>query len=96
MQKEETKFSHCGCCSELVEVPIDTCDEDVYCKQCMGDPEAKRFKAQIGWAGRMFYEARFDIIRKKLKPENQAKWDKLSYERKCSIIGKAIQKGLMI
>lgn len=96
MAQESLKYAYCGCCSNMVQVSVDVNDEDVYCKDCMGNPEAKRFRKRIGWAGRMFYEARFPVIRKNLKPENKAKWDSFSYERKCTIIGKAIEKGLMI
>ena len=90
------KWEFCGCCGNSVQVDDDVNGEDVYCEGCMGNPRARNFKKRIGWAGQMFFEARFDIIRKSLKPENQAKWDSFNYERKCNIIGKAIERGLMI
>lgn len=96
MEKEGTELAACGCCGNFVEVPVGTCWEDVYCKDCMGNPEARSFRKKIGWAGQMFYEARFDVVRKQLSPESQAKWDKCSYAKKCSIIGHFIEKGLMI
>ena len=96
MSTREFKYAHCGCCDNMVKVAMDVCEEDVYCTRCMGSPRAKTFKGSIGWAGRMFFEARFDILRKQLKPENQVKWDSFDYERKCRIIGHAIEKGLMI
>ena len=71
-------------------------EEDVYCTSCMGSPRAKTFKGSIGWAGRTFFEARFPIVRNALSEDKRVKWDSWSYERKCLLIGRLIEKGAMI
>ncbi len=91
-----TKLAFCGCCGETGEISVDNCEEDYYCTKCMGDSESKSVKKRLGWAGRMFFEARFPIIRKQLNDTQKAKWDSFSYEKKCGVIGRAIEKGLMI
>ena len=97
MQTQETKIEYCGCCGASVKVALDVNGEDVYCTRCMGSPRAKTFKGSIGWAGKMFFDARIPIIRNNLSSEeNKLKWDALNYERKCNFIGKMIEKGVMI
>jgi hypothetical protein len=97
MQKQETKTEYCGCCGAPVKVALDVNGEDVYCTRCMGSPKAKTTKGKLGWAGRMFFDARIPIVRKNLSSEaNQLKWDAMSYEKKCAFIGKMIEKGVMI
>ena len=97
MQTQETKTVSCGCCGGPVKVAEEVNAEDVYCNRCMGSPKAKTFKGSIGWAGKMFFEARFNVVRNNLsKEEHKLKWDSMSYEKKCSFIGKMIEKGVMI
>lgn len=94
---QNTKIVSCGCCGRSVKVSEDTNQEDVYCTRCMGSPKAKTFKGSIGWAGKMFFDARIPIVRKNLsKEEYRLKWDSFSYEKKCAFIGKMIEKGVMI
>ena len=41
----------------------------------------KAARRKMGWAMTMFCEARFDIVRRHLSPEAQAKWDSISYAK---------------
>jgi len=50
---------------------------------------------QLDSANRAFYEARFDIVRKKLCSENQAEWDKLPFTRKCLVIQDLIKADIL-
>jgi hypothetical protein len=50
---------------------------------------------QLDSANLAFYEARFDIVRKKLCPENQAGWDNLPFTRKRLVIEDLIKAGIM-
>jgi hypothetical protein len=85
------------------------CDNDFgHCRSCFGDrtttlppPTAPKkreraVKRKIGWAMACFFEARFDIVRAKLNPEQQAKWDGFSYEQKCTMVASFVKKGWMI
>ena len=54
-----------------------------------GNPKRKDWLAK-------FCEARFDTLRQSLSPENQAKWDGFSYDKKCSVIQSMVSKGYMI
>jgi hypothetical protein len=56
----------------------------------------KAMRRKMGWAMTMFCESRFDIIRKNLNPRNQAEWDTLSFEKKCSVVQSFVKKGFMI
>lgn len=87
---------YCSSCGKLFKTD-ETETEGVYCKDCNGYPTSRKIKRRIGKNGQMFFEARFDIVRDRLgKEENKKKWDKMSYEEKCVMITKLIQKGLMI
>jgi len=75
------------------------------CRECFGEPPAKgervtmdeaTVKRRLGWAGRTFYESRFDTVRKSLTPDNQAKWDACAYGKKVLIISQLIEKGRAI
>lgn len=71
------------------------------CRECGGDDKAdistdEGWKKRIGWGLRMFYEARFDIVRKRLSEEARKKWDASSYRKKCLIIAEFVREGLMI
>lgn len=65
------------------------------CKECGGDSEAEDIKKRMGWGMVCFVEARFDIIRKRLKPENQAKWDRCSWEKKALTVLEFVEQGVM-
>jgi len=79
-----------------------------HCTNCFGDrtttlppPTAPKkreraVKRKLGWAMACFFEARFDIVRAKLNPEQQAKWDGFSYEQKCTMVASFVKKGWMI
>jgi len=66
------------------------------CKDCGGDAKAPDIKGKLGWAGRCFFEARFDVVRRALSSENQAKWDTWPYERKVALVTRLVEKGSMI
>jgi hypothetical protein len=53
-------------------------------------------RKSLGWQRTMFCEARFDAVRKALRPANQNKWDRLSYARKCVVVMDFVWKGYMI
>ena len=98
-------YVECSCCGKSIpntkkhNVAHGTgkCDKGFgHCRECFGDPKADSFKKQLGWGMQMFYEARFDTVRKALSPENVEKWDKLSYEKKCLMIAGLVEKGAMI
>ena len=56
----------------------------------------KAAKRKMGWAMTMFCEGRFDIVRRHLSPEAQAKWDNISYAEKCLVVQAFVKKGIMI
>lgn len=74
------------------------------CRSCFGTPSDKdvksmtdeEFKEALGWAHVTFLEARFDVIRSALKPENQKKWDETPYKKRCVIVTRFVAKGLII
>ena len=55
----------------------------------------KALSRHLESANRTFYDARFDIVWKKLCPENQAGWDKLPFTRKCLLIHDLIKAGIV-
>ena len=72
------------------------------CKECGGDKSVKDIKSEegvkkkMGWAMQTFCEARFDVIRKSLKPENRAKWDRCTYAKKVMVVLGFVEKGSII
>lgn len=77
------------------------------CVECGGDKKAgegkpakemteAQLKRRIGWAGRTFYEARFEILEKKLRPDLVEKFRAMSYAKKIAIVAKMIERGAMI
>ena len=96
----------CSCCGHGLE---DTPEENVaygevpypydngygMCKSCGGDKDSDDFKTFIGFQGQVFFESRFDVIRKALNEENQKKFDELTYDQKCHIIMKALEDGIL-
>lgn len=97
----------CSCCRTLI---ADTPEQNACygiepyphdegfgeCLRCYGDPAAKEFRDQLGWAGRTFYDVRIEIVRGLLSPQKRKAFDELSYERKVIFIGRAIERGLLI
>jgi hypothetical protein len=100
----------CSCCGKYIaDTPEENLDFETrgqdagygHCRECFGEPTVKgtdeaAVKKRLGWAGQIFYESRFDTVRKALNPENQSKWDKCSYAKKVLLIGQMIEKGQMI
>lgn len=75
------------------------------CVECGGDKNAGKgektlteatVKRRLGWAGRMFYEARFEVLEKKLRPELAEKFKAMSYAKKVTVIAGMIERGHMI
>ena len=71
------------------------------CRGCGGDPTAdmttdEGIQRRMGWQMTTFCEARFDVVRKNLKPQQQAKWDGLSYAKKCSVVLGLVREGSII
>jgi hypothetical protein len=62
-------------------------------KREMTENAARR---RLGWQRTMFCEARFDVIRQKLNPQNQEGWDRLSFAKKCLVVMDFVKKGYMI
>jgi len=50
----------------------------------------------MGWQMTTFREARFDLLRRNLNAENQAKWDGLSYAKKCSVVLRLVRDGTIV
>lgn len=97
----------CGCCGRglhnnagenthfgIIPYP----DDEGYgmCVECGGDKKSKDFRKRLGWAGEAFYDARVEVLRNNLSPENKAKFESMTYERKVVIIVKLIERGSMI
>jgi hypothetical protein len=104
---EQPAYVKCSCCGELIENSADknACfgiepypHDDGFgeCFECGGDPHSDDILVRLGWMGRTFYEARMDIVRECLSPENRTKFDAMDYERQIAFIGRCIEKGLMI
>ncbi len=77
------------------------------CRECGGDDNVAagkkvsemteaQFKKRLGWGKQVFFEARFDNVRKNLSPDNQEKWDKLDYKKKVYFVTKLVEEGKMI
>jgi len=100
----------CSCCGkDMHDTPEENLDfnergQDTgygHCRECFGEPEAKgtseaAVKRRLGWAGKVFYETRFESLAKALKPEQRAKFEAMPYSKKVVIIGKMIEKGYMV
>lgn len=54
------------------------------------------FKRSLGWAGRTFYEARFEALEKSLNEANREKFAKLPYKKKVAVVAGLVEKGAMI
>ena len=79
-----------------------------HCTDCFGEPpkpEEKptgklrteaECKRQLGWAGQVFYEARFDTLRKSLKGKQLEHFESMPYAKKLIIVARLIEKGYMI
>jgi len=63
-----------------------------WCKKCFGDEKSKNFKKRIGLIGQIFFETIFIIIKSYLSEENKKRWNTLTYEQKCYVVAKMIEK----
>lgn len=104
---DESGYLNCGCCGELIRhTPEENAhfgiepypDDRGYgmCRACGGNPNAADFREQLGWAGRTFFEARFEVLRDALSDGNRAKFDGMSYRQKVSVITRLIENGALI
>jgi hypothetical protein len=71
------------------------------CTECGGDPTAdmttdEGVKRRMGWQMTTFCEARFELLRQSLKPQQQSHWDGLSYAKKCSTVLSLLRDGTII
>jgi hypothetical protein len=71
------------------------------CRECGGDRAAdtttdEGVRKRMGWQMATFCEARFDLVRRHLHAGNRARWDALSYARKCSVVLGLVRDGTII
>jgi hypothetical protein len=69
------------------------------CLDCGGDKRETALteaaiKRRLGWAGRMFYEARFEVLEKKLRPDLAEKFRAMTYGKKIVVVAGLVEKGL--
>lgn len=77
---------------------IDRICDDEKRRQCWPELSAETdedLEQSQGFGARCFYDARFSVLRKALKPANQTKWDSLSYRQKCGFVQKAFENGIL-
>ena len=101
------EWLNCGCCGNAIRnLPDQNAhysrepypDDAGYgmCLECGGDPASDDVKKRMGWTMVMFCEARFEVIRKALNDSNKAKWDASSFEKKCALVVRLVEKGSII
>jgi hypothetical protein len=80
------------------------------CRDCYGEeptpepvagkpkkpPTDAEVKRRLGWAGRTFYEARFEVVAKGLNEVNRAKFEAMSYGKKVVVIAGLVRRGVII
>jgi hypothetical protein len=71
------------------------------CRECGGDPTSdmstdEGVQKRMGWQMTTFCEARFELVQQNLKPESRAKWDRLSYARKCVVVLGLVHDGVIV
>jgi hypothetical protein len=71
------------------------------CRECGGDPTAdtateEGIRRRMGWQVATFCEARIDLVQRNLKSEAQAKWDRLSYAKKCCVVLGLVKDGTFV
>jgi hypothetical protein len=67
------------------------------CPDCGGQPEYPMNDwKHYGEAARMFYEARFEVLRRNLSPESRDRFNAMPLERQIGVVGRLIEKGAMI
>jgi hypothetical protein len=97
----------CSCCRTLIaDTPEDNACFGIQpyphdtgfgeCRKCYGNSAAEDLGDRLGWVGRTFFDARIEIVRERLKPQSQQKFDKLSYEHKIAFISRLLERGLII
>jgi hypothetical protein len=79
----DTGFGMCVECGGDKTIPFDAKDE-------------KALRKRMGWASTMFFDARIDILREKLNPENLERFEALPYAKKVAVITRMVEKGVMI
>ena len=81
------------------------------CRSCFGEAESPQLQLQehdskptrrwktrkkLGWAGQAFFDTRIQLLKMKLSDKNAERFASMTYDRQCTIVGKMIEKGLMI
>lgn len=106
-QTDSETWVVCNCCGHIIrnnaeenvsfgQVPYPDDQGFGTCKECYGDKQSGDFKTRLGWAGRIFYDSRIELLKTQLNPPNLAKFEAMSYERQVVLIGRLIEKGAMI
>ena len=107
MSKEwagDTMLLVCSCCGRYLnedenasagQIPYPHDNGYGLCLSCGGDRSSEDFKTRIGYTGQIFYESRFKVVRDNLDESKQKRFDEMSYERKCILIGTLIEKGII-
>lgn len=82
------------------------CDEGFgWCRACFGDDSVKvegkepteaQLRKRLGWAAETFFDARFDVLEKKLNAGNVERFRSMTYARKVAAVTRLIEKGVMI
>lgn len=101
------EYVACSCCGSgikndadenahfgIVPYPVD--EGFGMCLECGGDQKAASLRKKMGWAKVSFFDARIEMLREKMNPENLAKFIEMTYARKCWLITKLIERGSMI
>jgi len=103
-QNDDLACSCCGCNVpdtykhnvSFNEVPYPHDNGIGLCRACGGDHKAKTVRDRLGWAACAFYDCRIEILLNKLSPAAADKLKAMEYAKQCDVVGKMIEKGVMI
>ena len=106
-----TDLLTCSCCGTGVydtpehnvshgEVPYPHDQGFGMCVKCGGDKRetgttAPKLRKRMGWAGQTFFDARIEVLRKRLTGANLEKFNTMSFERKVVVITKMVERGML-
>lgn len=107
----EVAWLACSCCGKGIrDTPEENTDHGEHpnphdvgfgmCVECGGDKREKgtseaAVRKRLGWAGEVFYDARIEILGKKLTGANLEKLNAMTYAQKVAIIARMIERGVM-
>jgi len=76
------------------------------CRECGGDDRVKAtskkplsekaVRKRIGWASETFYDARIDVVAKRLSGAHAEKFKAMSYVQKIAIVQGLVEKGVIV